>query len=91
MLVDNFDRARLADFGLASLLYSEQSRAAIGSSYSSGGGGGTEAYSAPELMNLSGATDNRSGVGSVTKETDVFALGMVIYEVTYNHGSRTQE
>lgn len=75
MLIDGDYRARLADFGLANFDRSQWLVATLGSSSP----GGTTAYMAPELFSRE-PEDAQSGP-LMRKKTDIYALGMVIYEV----------
>ena len=70
ILVDNFGRARITDFGLATVI---QNRDSIGSG--SDEDGPTARWIAPETLN-----DDQ---GSYGKPADIFAFAMVIIEVRY--------
>ena len=70
ILIDSNHSARIADFGLTSLLR----HPSISMSVSAPVGGGTIQWMAPELFN----EDSRP-----SKESDIYALGMVIYEVCH--------
>ena len=73
ILVDHDKHARLADFGLLTII-SDQTGFTTASSSS----GGTTRWMSPELLHPEqfGYDNNRP-----TKESDCYALGMVIYEV----------
>ena len=68
ILIDSNHNARIADFGLTSLLC----HPSISISVTPPAWGGTYRWMAPELFD---------GVSRPSKESDVYALGMVIYEV----------
>jgi serine/threonine protein kinase len=74
ILIDQDGHARLADFGLLTII-SDSTNPTV-SSYSVSGG--TTRWMSPELLEAHqlGAKDSRP-----TKESDCYALGMVIYEV----------
>ena len=74
ILVDQDGHARLADFGLLTII-SDQTGFTTASSASSGG---TTRWMSPELLHPEqfGSDNSRP-----TKESDCYALGMVIYEV----------
>jgi serine/threonine protein kinase len=74
ILIDQDGHARLADFGLLTII-SDSTNPTV-SSYSANGG--TTRWMSPELLEAHqlGAKDSRP-----TKESDCYALGMVIYEV----------
>jgi len=75
VLIDNNHRALLADFGLANF---DRSRwLAITSGLTSPGG--TIAYMAPEFF-CRESKETQSGP-LMRKEADIYALGMLIYEV----------
>lgn len=76
MLVDNENRACLADFGFAGVC---TPFGLVGASNPSGVGG-TAIYMAPELL-VHQVTQNRSSIPPPEKPVDVYALGMLIYEV----------
>ena len=71
ILIDENGRACLADFGLLTIV-PDQSTAA-----STFVGGGTIQWMSPELLN----PEDFNMEGRPTKESDCYALGMVIYEV----------
>ena len=76
VLVDGECRARLADFGHANF---DRSRWTDVTSHSTDPGG-TYAYMAPELFaRVPG--ESKSKVPLMRKEADIYALGMLIYEV----------
>lgn len=74
----------LADFGLSKWVHDggllqETSPISAGSSVSTGlQGAGATPWMAPELL------DEGLGRARVTRETDVYAMGMLIIEVSYN-------
>ncbi|MEO1086535.1 MAG: serine/threonine-protein kinase, partial [Acidobacteriota bacterium] len=68
VLVDSGGRVRLLDFGIAKVLHDEKTRTSL---TSSGGQPMTPGYGAPELL----------FGGPVTTATDVYSLGMVLYEI----------
>ena len=68
ILIDSNYSARIADFGLTSLLR----HPSISISVSAPAWGGTPQWMAPELFD---------GKSRPSKESDIYALGMVIYEV----------
>ena len=70
ILVDNSHTARIGDFGLMSILRNPS----ISMSVSPPAEGGTYQWMAPELFSESSRP---------SKESDVYALGMVAYEVCY--------
>jgi len=74
ILIDSDRRARLADFGLTTIVSDPSNPTATLSS----AGGGTARWMGPELFDPDqfGLPDSRP-----TKESDCYALGMVIYEV----------
>lgn len=76
VLIDSDCRARLADFGLANF---DRSRW-LGVTSTSSDQGGTRFYMAPELFRCeSGGTRSKGPL--MRKEADIYALGMLIYEV----------
>lgn len=76
MLIDSEPRARLSDFGLASF---DRSRWP-GVTSNSSEPGGTTAYMAPELFHRE-HVKGQSNAPLMRKEADIYALGMLIYEV----------
>lgn len=76
MLIDNEHRARLSDFGLTSFDRSHWSGVISNSSDP----GGTTAYMAPELFYREDDEGQPKGA-LMRKEADIYALGMLIYEV----------
>jgi len=68
--VDSNQTARIADFGLASLLR----HPSISITMTAPAWGGTFQWMAPELFD---------GESLPSRESDVYALGMVIYEVCH--------
>ena len=74
-MIDQDCRARLADFGLLTIVSDSTNPTASNSST----GAGTTRWMSPELLDL-----DRFGFehGRSTKESDCYALGMVILEVT---------
>jgi len=80
ILVDNTGTAQVTDFGLmtmADLSTVVLSKSAVSS-------GGTLCWMSPELLNPP-ALDSS---GYPTRESDCYALGMVIYEVSSVHSSQ---
>ena len=77
ILIDQNGRACLADFGFLAIV-SDPTNPTASSSYTIGG---TIRWMSPELLTL-----DHSGLknGRPTKESDCYALGMVIYEVLSN-------
>lgn len=76
VLVDDENRARLTDFGLAGIsIHSGLLGASISSDV-----GGTAAYMAPELV-AHQVSEDRSNVRLPKEPVDVYALGMLMYEV----------
>lgn len=71
IVVDRLSRIRICDFGLTKLESSLTSTAMRGS--------GTAAWKAPELISTNPAHFNGE---SKTLASDVFAFGMIIYEVS---------
>ena len=73
ILIDNIGNARLADFGLLTII-SDPTNILSSTSYAQGG---TARWMAPELIDPEkfGLEDNHP-----TKSSDCYALGMVIYE-----------
>lgn len=78
MLIDSDCRARLSDFGLANF---DRSRWFGVTSHSSDPGG-TTAYMAPELFHNKLGTGRPNGP-LMRKEVDIYALGMLFYEVRF--------
>ena len=78
ILIDHAGHARLADFGLLTII-SDPSNLLPSSSYTQGG---TARWMGPELIDPQrvGADNNRP-----TKSSDCYALGMVIYETITGH------
>ena len=76
MLIDDDHRARLSDFGLASF---DRSRW-LGATSDSSDLGGTTAYMAPELFHRE-REEGQSKAPLMRKQADIYALGMLIYEV----------
>ena len=76
MLIDHDNAARLSDFGLASF---DRSRW-LGVTSNSSDPGGTIAYMAPELLHRD-PEEAQSKAPLMRKEADVYALGMLMYEV----------
>ena len=74
ILIDETSRARLADFGLVTIISGASSHLSSSESIQ----GGTSRWMSPELFRPKdfGLEDNRR-----TKYSDCYALGMVIYEV----------
>ena len=70
ILIDSNRTARIADFGLTSLLR----HPSISISVSEPVWGGTHRWMAPELFD---------GKSRPSRESDIYALGMVIYEVCH--------
>ena len=73
-MVDSNQTARLADFGLASV--TAVGAKIPGFSFSQYRGEGTYAWMAPELLGTTADAVPKS------KSADIYATGMVIYEVT---------
>jgi serine/threonine protein kinase len=73
ILIDQTGQARLADFGMVTII-SDRSSLVSSSSYT---GGGTARWMSPELID-----PKRFGLkkGCRTKSSDCYALGMVVYE-----------
>lgn len=76
MLIGSDFRAHLADFGMANL---DRSRW-LGVTSNSTTPGGTHAYMAPELF-FHRSEEPQSKGPLMRKEVDIYALGMLIYEV----------
>ena len=76
ILIDSNCSAHIADFGLTSLLR----HPSISISVSAPAWGGTPQWMAPELFD---------GKSRPSKESDIYALGMVIYEVRTSRTPRT--
>jgi serine/threonine protein kinase len=72
VLVDAEGHARLTDFGLSTVLFGNGTLTASGSPR------GTIPYMAPEIL---------EGRSTVTTMSDVYALGMVVYEVKLAGGA----
>jgi serine/threonine protein kinase len=72
-LINDNERACLADFGLASIIADK-----LSGYYTSSLGGGTCRWMAPELLDPEKFHFDKS---TPTIESDIFAVGMVIYEV----------
>ena len=66
ILIDHNGRARLVDFGLASIVHGASSIS------TSRGQGYTARWTAPEIL---------MGGNNVTREADIFSFGMVVIEV----------
>jgi len=79
VLIDNDCRPRLSDFGLASFDRSPW----LGVTPDSSDTGGTTAYMAPELFHREYAGEGQSNIPLMRKEADIYALGMLIYEVRH--------
>jgi hypothetical protein len=74
--VDATGTARIADFGLMTM--TDMSTAVLsGAAVSSGG---MFAWMSPELLDPPPGSNGRP-----TRESDCYALGMVIYEVSWSH------
>jgi len=75
VLVDTSGRARLADFGLLTILPDSTTSSSCGQ-------GGTVRWMSPELLDpeMFGLKDSHR-----TKSSDCYALGMVVYEVLSGH------
>lgn len=73
ILIDNAGTARVADFGLMTM--GDQSTVLFSESVSSGG---TLCWMSPELLDPPRFGSN----GRPTRESDCYALGMVVYEVS---------
>ena len=75
ILIDETHRARLADFGLLTIISESTSLSVSSSSFTQGG---THRWMSPELF-----LPQRFGIkdGRPTKQSDCYALGMVVYEV----------
>ena len=79
ILVGNTGAALVADFGLMSMVdLSTLLSETVGSP------GGTYRWMSPELLDPKSFGSN----GCMTRESDCYALGMIIYEVTLPHSSR---
>lgn len=78
MLVDNENRARLADFGFAGVCVPF----GVAGASNSSDVGGTAVYMAPELL-IHQISKDRSSIPPLKKPVDVYALGMLIYEVIF--------
>jgi len=78
VLIDDNNRACLSDFGLASF---DRSRW-LGVTSDSSDPGGTTPYMAPELFHRE-REEGQSNVPLMKKEADIYALGMLIYEVRF--------
>ena len=76
ILIDHDGHARLADFGLLTIVSDYTNFPTSSSAFTSGGG--TTRWMSPELLD-----PEQFGLdhGRPTKESDCYALGMVIYEV----------
>lgn len=72
ILIDSSHRARIADFGLTSLLR----HPSISISVSVPAWGGTLLWMAPELL---------EGGSRPSRESDIYSFGMVVYEVAILH------
>lgn len=75
VLVDSTRRARLTDFGLSNILHGTMSETATAQ------GRGTIRWMAPELLGADNTSGADSGADRPTKASDVYAVGMVLYEV----------
>jgi len=80
ILVDNTCTARVADFGLMAMT----DLSAVFFSETDISSGGTFCWMSPELLDSSRFGSN----GRPTHESDCYALGMVIYEVSWSSSSR---
>lgn len=76
MLVDDENRARLADFGFAGVCVSF----GLAGTSNSSDVGGTATHMAPELL-VHQATKDPSTIPPPKKPVDVYALGTLIHEV----------
>ena len=74
ILVDQDENARLADFGLLTIVSDHTNFTTSSSAFT----GGTTRWMSPELLH---PEQFGSDYGRPTKESDCYALGMVIYEV----------
>ena len=79
ILVDNTGTARVSDFGLMTMV----DLSVILLSETIDSSGGTLRWMSPELLDPSRFGSN----GRPTRESDCYALGMVIYEVSWLHSS----
>jgi serine/threonine protein kinase len=68
VLIDSQGRARLTDFGLATILHATATTATAGR--------GTVRYMAPELLDWEDSESGRS-----TKASDMYALGVTVWRV----------
>ena len=75
VLVDNTGTARLADFGLMSTV----ALSTVLFSESDVSSGGTLRWMSPELLDPT----HFGSEGRLTRESDCYALGMVVYEVSW--------
>ena len=79
MLIDETGTARVADFGLMTMI--NLSTIILSETFVSGG---TLRWMSPELLD----PPRFSSDGRPTRESDCYALGMVIYEVGWLHPSQ---
>jgi serine/threonine protein kinase len=79
VLVDENYRSRLADFGLAKVLYNSTTAATT----FVGGASGTVRWMAPELCEV----DNGHGSNQATVRSDIYALSITIWEVCQRRAS----
>jgi serine/threonine protein kinase len=77
ILIDNQLRARISDFGLATVMYST-----AGHTTTTLGTGGTVRWMAPELFE---GDPKDSTAGQPTFASDVYALAMTCWEVCYSY------
>jgi serine/threonine protein kinase len=77
VLVDSDRRVRLADFGLATVLYNSPTAATT----MKGSNGGTVRWMAPELYK----EDDGHGTSWPSARSDVYALAITIWEVREAH------
>ena len=79
VLIDNVGTARVADFGLMTMA----DLSTILLSETDVSSGGTLCWMSPELLD----PRHFGSDGRLTRESDCYALGMVIYEVGWLHSS----
>jgi serine/threonine protein kinase len=76
-LIDENGHARLTDFGLTIMLHATKTA-------TEARGAGSLRWMAPELLDPDGYGILEAEAGIPTKHSDIYALAMTIWEVTYH-------